>query len=105
GKLRLRVVLRKRRNDRARLARLDAGELFLKARDERLRADHDLDVLGRAAFERRAVDRAGERHGDAVVDLGLAVALGDERTVLLGDAADRLVDLLIRDVSREALEL
>ena len=88
GKVGLQIVRRERRLDGAVLARLDADKLLLEARDERLRADHHRDVVARAALERRAVDRAGEGDRDLVAGGRFrAFALGQERTVLLGDAA------------------
>ena len=45
---------------RASLARDRADQRILEAGDERVGAEHDLDVLARAALERLAVDRADE---------------------------------------------
>ncbi len=52
----LRVVLRERHLQRAGLARADADQLFLEARNELAGADHDRDALAGAAVEGLTVD-------------------------------------------------
>ena len=83
-----------------------ADELILEARDEGAGADIDADVAAGAALERLAVDLAGEVDDDAValLDLG-ALALGGVGLVLLGDLAERLVDLGVGDLGGQPLEL
>ena len=72
-----RIGLREGHLHRAGLARGDADELILEAGNEGVRADHDADIAAGAAFERLAVDLAGEVDHDAVAVLGLgALALG-----------------------------
>ena len=91
-----RIALRERDLDVAALALGDADQLVLEAGDEGVRADQHRDVAAAAAFERAAVDLAGEVDDHAVAGLGLgALGLGRERLVLVGDALDRLVDLVV----------
>ena len=60
GELFRQVVVREAHIDHAVFTSLHADELFLEARNERLGTDVDADVLARAAFERHAVELAGE---------------------------------------------
>ena len=57
------------------VAGLRADELVLEARDEALRAEHQREVLGRAALELDAVDRALEVDDHLVAVLGLRALL------------------------------
>ncbi len=69
-----------------------------------------LDVVAAAALERHAIDGAGKRDRHAVAARGRRVRiLRRVRTVLVGDAADRFVDLGVGDfgghtVERDVLE-
>ena len=77
------VVARERDVDGLLLAGLDADQLVLEARNERVRAEIDRDVGAGAAFEGLAVDLAGEVDDDAVVLGGLGALL----LVGIGDVA------------------
>ena len=67
-----RIVVREGGDDVALLAGLGAGDALLEAGDEVALAEHDRRRLGRAAFERLAVDLADEVDGDAIAVLGAA---------------------------------
>ena len=87
------------------LAHRHANELVLETRDELAGADIDAHVATGAALERGAVDLAGEVDHGAIALLNLgALAFRRIRLVLLGDVFQRLVDLGIGDLGREALE-
>src|SRR4029453_18834347 len=88
------------------LTRARADKLVFEAGDEGPRSDIDADIAAGAALERRAVDLAGEVDDSAVALLDLGpLALGRERTVLLGDFLQGLVDLRVGDLGHQPLEL
>ena len=92
GEVRGAVVRREGDLHLAALAGLGADELLLEARDERARAELDLDALALAALELLAVDAAGEVDDDAIA--GLRPGLGGlcrERPVLRRHALERLL--------------
>ena len=100
------IVRGKRDLDPPRLAGAHADELILEAGDEGPGADIDADITAGAAFERRAVERAGEVDDHAVALFGLgALAFGGERPVLLGDLVERLLDLRVGNLRDLTLEL
>ena len=102
----VRVVLGEVDVDGLFLARFRAEELFLEARDELARAQPQDEPLGGAALEGLAVDAADEVDRDLVAVLRLGPFLGGaEMPVLLAQAADRLVDLLVLGPDDHALEL
>ncbi len=106
GELFCGVGLRESDVHSAGLARRDADELILEARNESAGADLHRDVAAGAAFERHAVDLAGEIDHGAVAALRLgALGLGGERPVLLGDLADGFVDLGVGDFGDGLFEL
>ena len=106
GKLRTRVVARKRHLDQPRFAGAHADELILETRDEGAGPDVDADVAAAAAFERRAVDLADEVDDDAIALFDLRpLGLGGEWPVLLGDPVKRFADLRVGDLRDLALEL
>ena len=84
------------------VARLEADELLLEARDEGVGAELDPDVLALAALELRAVDAADEVDHDAVAIGGRAV-LRREGAVLLGHPLERFVDLGVGDLGDRLL--
>ncbi len=92
GEVGRRIVRREGDIDGLGLALGDADELILEAGNEAVGAEHHLDVLGAAALEGLAFQRADEGHGDAVAGLGGA-GLRRIGPVGVGDPGDRLVDL------------
>ena len=105
GEFRLRVILGEGRVHHALFARDGADEPVLEAGNERLRAEHDLDVLARAAIKDLAVDLALEVDGQPVARFG-AFALGalGERATRVGKPLQRSLDLALFDLGDRALE-
>ena len=102
----VRIVLREVDLDGLPVAGFHAEELFLEARDELARAQPQHEVLGGAALEGLAVDAADEVDRDLVAVLRFgAVVRRAEMPVLLGQAADRLVDLVVLRPDDHAFEL
>ena len=106
GELLRRIGLRECDADGSGLARGNADKLFLEAGDETAGPDLQRDVAPGAAFERSAVDLAGEVDDDAVAVLRLgALALCCERPVLLRQTIYRLVDFGVGDFGDRPLQL
>ena len=86
------------------LAGLQPSEVVLEAGNELAGAHDERHVLAGAAFERRALERTFKIDGDAVA-VGGAFGLGDERTILIGDRLQRLIDLFVGHLGSEPGEL
>ena len=88
------IVLGEGDDDVALVAGLHADDLLLKAGHERVRAELDIIVLGRAAVELLAVDEAGEIDRGVVAHFRLALDV-DQAGVALLDIQHLLVDLAL----------
>src|SRR5262249_8590331 len=89
-----------------RLARAHTDQLIFEAGKKRSRTDIDANIAAGATLERLAVDPAGkvDDHTVAFLDGG-PLAFRRERSVLLGDLVERLLDLRIAYIGHLALEL
>ena len=103
GEARLGVAVGEGRLDLALVARAGAGQSFLEARNEIAAAEHDWRVLGRAAREGVAVDRADEVDDQAVAVRGRAVF---RLVARIGGAqpVERLVDVVVGHLGDRLLE-
>ena len=75
------------------LASLGAGQAFLESRDEIAAAEQDLCILGAAAFEWLAVERA-LKVDDQPVAFSRGAILRLEARIGVAQALERLVDVL-----------
>src|SRR5947209_5491136 len=98
------VILRERSGHGAAVTRLHAEDLILKAGNEGVGADDDIDIAAGAAFERLAADLADEVDGQLVALLcrGVFRIVG---AVLVGHAIEHLLDLGFGHVGDQALQL
>ena len=83
---------------------LQPSEILFEAGNELAGAHDERHVLAGAAFERRALERTFKIDGDPVA-IGGAFGLGDERTILIGDRLQRLVDLFVAHLRSQTGEL
>ena len=91
---RLNVVLGEGDDDVALVAGLHADDLFLKAGHERIGAELEVIVLGRAAVKLLAVDEAGEVDRDVIAQLRLALNI-EQAGVALLNVMHLFVDLAL----------
>ena len=100
GERRLRVVLGERDVELGLVARLEADDVGLEARDEPVLAEDQRHPLGLAALERHPVLGAGEADHGPVAVLRRAVLDRGQLGVLVAQLLDDLVDLRARRSSR-----
>ena len=86
------------------LARSGADELLFKTRDEPGRAEHDLAVLAARAGDRLVADFAVDIDNQDVFVLGRPLD-GFGFALLLGDPLDRSLDVFLRHLDNQPLDV